>query len=216
ALFVDKPVMHRFAGTLIWGTYQDGILQNTFRYCDDGSFCDENDDTFELPEDAEISLAHPVEMSAESIAAWLEQLSDYEIVQPFAQISANIIRLTDKDTDEKQYITKYKNRSFTVSSMNNAAKKYNLIRSSVEDGGGFSGYHIQDRTLGIGIKFGFENMYMGQDFSESVELTNVYFYRLPEEDEVPDSYSEYDAISPAEVSTRFVSCCLDLLEGILE
>lgn len=216
ALFVDNPVMHRFAGTLIWGTYKDGALQNTFRYCDDGSFCDENDDTFELPEDAQISLAHPVEMSEESISAWLEQLSDYEIVQPFAQISAKIIRLTDKDVDDKQYIIKYKNRTFTVSSMNNAAKKYNLIRSSVEDGGGFSGYHIQDRTLGIGIKFGFEDMYMGKDFSESVELSNVYLYRLPEEDEVPDSYSEYDAIPPAEVSVRFVSCCLDLLEGILD
>ena len=215
-LFVDNPVMHRFAGTLIWGAYKDGRLEATFRYTDDGSFCDENDDIFEIPEGAEISLVHPVELEAETIEAWLEQLSDYEIIQPFAQISARVIKLEQGNVDNKQYITKYNGRSFTVSSMNNAAKKYNFVRSSVEDGGGFSGYHIQDRVLGIGIKFGFENMFMGQEYSDSVELTDVYIYRLPEEDEQPDSYSEYDAISPSQISERFISCCLDILETILD
>lgn len=216
SLFVDNPVMHRFAGTLIWGAYKDGRLEATFRYTDDGSFCDENDDIFEIPDGAEISLVHPVELEAETVEAWMEQLSDYEIVQPFAQISARVIKLEAKDVDDKQYVAKYNGRSFTVSSMNNAAKKHNFVRSSVEDGGGFSGYHIQDRVLGIGVKFGFENMYMGKDYSESVDLTDVYFYRLPEEDEKPDSYSEYEAVSPSQVSERFVSCCLDILETILD
>ena len=215
-LFVDNPVMHRFACTLVWGVYNDGKLGATFRYNDDGSFCDENDDIFELPENAEISLVHPIELEQDIIDAWLEQLSDYEIVQPFAQISANIVKLEADDVDDKNYITKYKDRTFTVSSMNNAAKKHNFIRSSVEDGGGFSGYHIQDRVLGIGIKFGFENMYMGQDYAETVELTDVYIYNLPEEDEQPDSYSEYDAIPPMEVNKRFISCCLNILETILD
>ncbi|MBQ8826810.1 MAG: DUF4132 domain-containing protein [Oscillospiraceae bacterium] len=215
-LFVDNPVMHRFAGTLVWGAYKDGKLEATFRYTDDGSFCDENDDIFEIPDGAEISLVHPFELEADTVEAWLEQLSDYEIVQPFAQISARVIKLEAEDIDDKQYIKKYNGRSFTVSSMNNAAKKYNFVRSSVEDGGGFSGYHIQDRVLGIGVKFGFENMYMGQDYSESVDLTDVYFYRLPEEDEQPDSYSEYEAIPPSQVSERFISCCLNILETILD
>ena len=215
-LFVDNPVMHRFACTLVWGVYNDGKLGATFRYSDDGSFCDENDDIFELPENAVISLVHPIELEQDIIDAWLEQLSDYEIVQPFAQISANVITLGTEDVDEKNYISKYNGRTFTVSSMNNAAKKHNFIRSTVEDGGGFTGYHIQDRVLGIGIKFGFEGMYMGQDYAETVELTNVYIYNLPEEDEQPGSYSEYDAVSPMEISNRFISCCLNTLETILD
>lgn len=216
ALFVENPVMHRFASTLIWGVYEEGELVSTFRYCEDGSFCDENDDVFELPENALISLVHPIELESDTIEAWQEQLSDYEITQPFAQISASVITLSDDDIGENGFITKYSKRSFTVSSMNNAAKKYNFIRSSVEDGGGFSGYHIQDRVLGIGMEFGFENMYMGQDYSETLELDRVFIYLLPENDEVPNSYNEYPAISPKGVSKRFISCCLGILEGILD
>ncbi len=217
ALFVENPVMHRFARNLVWGTYEDGRLISTFRYTDDGTFCDMNDDEYILPEEARISLVHPIELDDDAIEAWNEQLADYEIVQPFAQISANIIRLTDEDVYESMKLKKYEGRKFISGSLTGAAKKYNLIRSSVEDAGGFSGYHIQDRVLGIGMAINGENMYVGQSYDESVPLESVYFYRLPEgQGGIPDSYNEYDSINPLELNSRFVSCCLNILEGILE
>ncbi len=216
ALFVENPVMHRFARNLIWGIYENKALVNTFRYTDDGTFCDMNDDEFELPENAAISLVHPIELTDEAIEAWTEQLADYEIVQPFAQISANIIKLTDDDMDEKCKLTKYAERKFITGSMTGAAKKYSLVRSSIEDGGGFRGYHIQDRVLGIGMAICGENMYVGQSYDESVLLEDVFFYKMPEGESIPDSYNDYDSINPLELSGRFVSCCLNILEGILE
>ena len=215
ALFVENPVMHRFASTLIWGTYENGKLSATFRYTDDGTFCDENDDSFTLPENAEISLVHPIELSDETAQAWMEQLSDYEITQPFAHITAVVNTLKENDIGEDNRIAKYIGKTFTVASMNNTAKKYNLIRSTVEDGGGFSGYHIQDRVLDIGLKIGFEGMYMGQAYDEEDKLTDVYFYRLPENDEQPNSYEDYDAIPISGISPRFISCCIDIIEEMI-
>ena len=214
-LFVMNPVMHKFARTLIWGIYNNGQLEATFRYSDDGTFCDMNDDEFELPENAEISLVHPIELDEESINNWNEQLGDYEIVQPFAQITANTIILTEKDIDDEFKITKYKGRSFSIASISSAVKKYNMIRSSIEDGGGFSGYHIQDKFLGYGMAINGEFMYVGQSYDEVTELGDVYFYKLTE-DSVPDSYNDFESFNPSEISRRFVSCCLNILEGILE
>ena len=36
--FVENPVMHQFAISLIWGVYENGGLNETFRYMEDGSF----------------------------------------------------------------------------------------------------------------------------------------------------------------------------------
>lgn len=215
-LFVENPVMHRFARNLIWGAYSEGAPLSTFRYSDDGTFCDENDDEYTLPENARIALVHPIELSRESIDAWTEQLSDYEIVQPFTQIAARVLRLEKGDTDEKNMIVKYADKSFNVGAMTGAAKKYNLVRTTVGDGGCIGGYHIRDKYLGIGMQIGAELMYVGQNFTESVKLGDVCFYKLPETDTPPDAYEEFEGIDPAEISERFVSCCLEILEGILE
>lgn len=214
-LFVENPVMHRFARTLIWGVYRDGKLESSFRYSDDGTFCDMNDDEFELPENAAISLVHPIELDAEAISAWTEQLGDYEIIQPFAQITAHVKKLEKDDAGEDFKITAYNGKETTVASIGNAAKKYSLIRSSVEDAGGFRGYHIQDKYLGYGMAINFENLYVGQAYDETVKLEDVYFYKLPEKDSVPDSYNDYSSVDSSEISSRFVSSCLEILESIL-
>ncbi len=214
-LFADNPIMHRFAGGLIWGVYSEGKLSATFRYADDGTLCDMNDDIFELPDNAEISLVHPIDLEESELEAWTEQLSDYEIIQPLAQLAAQVCRLSEDDIGSGKVIKKYDGRKATVGTLTGAFKKYNLIRSSVEDGGGFSAYHLQDRVLNVGFNMGFDMLYMGQDPTEEVNVEKVFFYELPEADEKPNSYEEYPPIDPAAVSPRFVSCCIDIIERIL-
>ncbi len=217
-LFVDNPVMQRFAKTLVWGVYENEELISAFRYTDDGTFCDENDDEFNLPDKAEISLVHPCELEPESIEAWSEQLADYEIVQPFAQIDADVAQLDDKDFDESYHIIKYTNRTFTIGSMTGAAKKYNMIRGSVEDAGGYNGYHIQDKYLGIGMQIGSEETWVGQGYDETAEIGSVYFYKLDSKNSCgsPDSYSEFPAVDPKTISRRFVTSCISIVESILD
>ena len=60
ALFVQKAVMHCFAIGLIWGIYEDDKLVQSFRYMEDGSFNTADEDEYELPENAEIGLVHPM------------------------------------------------------------------------------------------------------------------------------------------------------------
>lgn len=215
-LFVDNPIMQRFAKTLVWGIYDNGKLLRSFRYTDDGTFCDENDDETKLPDMAEISIIHPCEAEDEVLEAWTQQLVDYEIIQPFAQLTASVEKITKDDLDEKNHIKKYNGRTFTVGSMTGAAKKYNLVRASVEDAGGYNGYHIQDKAAGLGMQIGSDYLFMGQGYDESVSLGEVYFYRLPEKDSAPYSYNEFPALAPDEISPRFVSCCINILESILD
>ena len=216
ALFVENPVMHKFARTLIWGIYKNGTIQGSFRYSDDGTFCDMNDDEIELPENVRISLVHPIELTADELNAWLEQLGDYEIVQPFAQITANVMTLSDTDIGEKFRITKYDGKSFTVTALTNAAKKYDLARCSVEDAGGYAGFHLIDKVLGYGFAIHGDGMYVGQSYYEKVKLAEIFFYSLEESSgDVPDTYYEYKGTDPMKISKRFVSCCLNIIESIM-
>lgn len=214
-LFVENPVMHKFANTLIWGVYDDeSNLISTFRYSDDGTFCDENDDEFELPENANISIIHPIEVSKEVLKAWNEQLADYEIVQPFPQLAYKIYTVNKDELNDKFIFKNYIGKEIYVSKITSAAKKYDLVRASVEDAGGYNGYHLRDEVLGLGMQIGAE-LFMGVNYDEQVELTNIYFYKLTG-DHQPDSYKDYPALDPETLSKRFVSSCMEILQNILD
>ena len=82
--FVRHPLMIHLTRRLVWGTYVDGVLAQTFRVAEDGSFADVEDDECTL-EGGEIGIPHRLELS--DAAAWSELLGDYEILQPFDQLS---------------------------------------------------------------------------------------------------------------------------------
>lgn len=97
-LFIQNPIMQQFATSLVFGIYTDGKLTATFRYSGDGTYADSNDDAFTLPDDADIRLVHPVELSDEDKKQWKEQFDDYELVQPFLQLSRPVFNNTDITT----------------------------------------------------------------------------------------------------------------------
>lgn len=96
-LFVKNPIMHCFAIGLIWGIYEGAELKESFRYMDDGSFTNIEEDEIQLPENASIGLVHPIELSEEQKNAWIEQLSDYEITQPFNQLARKCFKPTPEE-----------------------------------------------------------------------------------------------------------------------
>ncbi|MDE6035291.1 MAG: DUF4132 domain-containing protein [Ruminococcus sp.] len=103
-LFVKNPVMHCFVIGLIWGVYDGNRLVESFRYMDDGSFTNIEEDEFEIPENAEIGLVHPIELTSEQKKLWAEQLSDYEIIQPFPQISRPCFTPTEQELTSDEII----------------------------------------------------------------------------------------------------------------
>ncbi|MDA1359933.1 DUF4132 domain-containing protein [Glycomyces luteolus] len=90
--FAAHPLVKHLARRLVWLAGDTG-----FRIAEDGTYSDVNDESVALPDDAVIRLAHPVHLEPKEIDAWAEVLSDYEILQPFEQLSRPVMAFTDEE-----------------------------------------------------------------------------------------------------------------------
>ena len=103
--FVEHPLLIHGVRRLIWGTYSpEGKLLSTFRVAEDRTFADVNEDTFTLPEDAQVGLPHALELDVKTAGAWGQVLTDYQLLQPFAQLG----RPTHAPTGEEKTGTELK------------------------------------------------------------------------------------------------------------
>jgi hypothetical protein len=100
----NHPLLRPLIGTLIWklvlpqgsaaspaqaGGPAAGLGEYTlFRPTIEGDFLDINDDAIEIPDDAQVSLAHQVLVTAEEAAAWTAHLTDYQVRPAFSQFGA--------------------------------------------------------------------------------------------------------------------------------
>lgn len=144
-LFVKNPIMHSFAIGLIWGTYEDGKLTQSFRFMEDGSFTTSDEEEFTLPENAQIGLVHPIELSKEECETWQEQLSDYEIVQPFKQLSRQVFTLNE-DEKGKDCIERFHGCTMNSLSLINKMLKLGWYKGEAEDAGWFYYFVRNDIT----------------------------------------------------------------------
>jgi hypothetical protein len=93
-LFVDHPLLWHIVRRLVWGVYAaDGTPAGAIRVAEDRSFSTVGDDETKLPDDAIVGIAHPLHLGGD-LAAWSEVFADYEILQPFPQLSRPTFTLT--------------------------------------------------------------------------------------------------------------------------
>ncbi len=64
-----------------------------FRVAEDGTYADADDDAFDLPSDATVGVAHPLQLG-DRLGTWSAVFADYEILQPFAQLGRPVHELT--------------------------------------------------------------------------------------------------------------------------
>ena len=140
SLFIDNMLMQKFAISIIWGIYEDGTLQATFRYADDGTFTTADEDEYEIEETAQIGLVHPLELSEEEIEAWRMQLEDYEITQPFAQLSRELFYPTE-DEIESRVIIRFTEDEYSPSSFANSLEKSGWYKGIPQDAGVYSEFY---------------------------------------------------------------------------
>ncbi|MCR5539593.1 MAG: DUF4132 domain-containing protein [Ruminococcus sp.] len=144
ALFVKNAVMHGFATGLIWGLYDaEGKLTQSFRYTEEGSFNTVDDDETELPAEGSIGLVHPLELTKEDIDAWKEQLSDYEIEQPFPQLDRKIYTMTDEERESTE-ILRFENIELNSLSLIGKLTKTGWYKGYAEDAGWFYYFWRED------------------------------------------------------------------------
>lgn len=151
-LFVKNPVMHQFAAGLIWGRYEDGVLQETFRYMEDGSFNTVKEEEYAFPEEGTIGLIHPIELSEADLAAWKEQLSDYEITQPIEQLSRPVHAVTDEEAAETT-LTRFRGVTLNGLSLSGKLLAQGWNRGPVGDGGAYRAFYREDGDMGVNLSF---------------------------------------------------------------
>lgn len=190
ALFVKNPLMHCFAIGLIWGIYENGCLKTSFRYLDDGSFTNSDDDEIELTEVMQIGLVHPLELTEHEKEAWLEQLDDYEIIQPFDQLRRKVYKVSESDKD-KTACEIFKNTEITNTTLVNRMTKAGWYKGQAQDAGFFYEFIRNDISgkekdpdgklvnIGMTAELKFSGTYIGYYEIEDVTVEELYF-RLPD------------------------------------
>ena len=175
ALFVENPIMHQFAMSLIWGVYEDGKLQTTFRYMEDGSFNTADEEEYRLPDSAQIGLVHPVELNGGTLDGWKQQLEDYEITQSVPQLDRPVYRL-GPGMEQTRSLELFGGKMLNGLSLSGKLQGLGWYRGSVQDAGVYSTFYREDATLNMGVELSFSGSYVG-DENDTVTVYEAVFYR---------------------------------------
>ncbi len=118
-IFIDNKIMNRFATCLIWNMHtENGIT--SFRYSNDGSYNNENDENIIINKNSYISLANTIEMDKETIKKWKNIINDYELAQPIMQFSPIEIN------NLEETLNKLKNTEINYGILKSFVNKYQM------------------------------------------------------------------------------------------
>jgi len=225
-LFVKNPVMHVFATGLIWTAYYDDEVM-TFRYMEDGTFNTVDEDEFELPENCHISLVHSIELDKETLLAWKEQLSDYEIIQPIKQLERPVYFIRDEEKGTFD-LNRFNGQKINALTLMGRAVKLGWNKGSAQDAGMFYVFYREDITekvklddgsyglLGTAAELHFSGCYIAVE-NEEVTLENIRFYTpgtIKHGSYIYDEADNEKAIQLDKVSPRYFSEIILQLEEI--
>ncbi len=152
-LFIENPVMNQLASKLVWGIYQDDVLQQTFIV--NPTPMDMEDEAVAIGDDAVIGLVHPSELNEEVITQWQDYFADWEITPLFEQLERQPFAITELE-QKLQYMVGNVPRKSPSTVINRLRKKGWSI-GSVRDGGSFDELYKEIDSLGIGIEITFDD-----------------------------------------------------------
>lgn len=205
-LFVKNPIMHQFAISRIWGCYENGVLKETFRYMEDGSFNTVDEDEYELPSDAVIGLVHPIELEEDIKKQWEEQLEDYEITQSIEQLNRPVYRVTDEEKDLK-LLERFGGMVLNGLSLSGKMLSMGWYRGTALDAGFYVVYIREDKECDMGVALHFSGLSMGYE-NEEATVYGAHFYKPGSAKTVGFSYEyikEEEACKLGEVPPRYFS-----------
>lgn len=104
AWHLRHPLWAPIARGVVWSWEHRGA-RGTFRVTEEGTFTDEHDEPVTLKDDARFGIPHPRRMTDATRARWATLLSDYAVVQPFAQIDRPLTLPTAAEL-EKSVLTR--------------------------------------------------------------------------------------------------------------
>ena len=158
----------------------------------EGEFCNEQDEPIDLPADALIGIAHPLEMAAEMRSEFAQLFADYEIMPPFRQLARRTVLLTP-DESASNSLTRWEGKSATVGQL--MGMRYKGWESGYEDtfvydlgeyrlvlkfSPGFNHYNVDSKAL-----MSFHSLRVYRD-NKSVTFAELDVFDLSEALSAPD------------------------------
>jgi hypothetical protein len=93
---LPHPILGPIARRLLWGVYDAGNrLVRALRIAEDGSLADIGDTAVTVAGDTPLGIVHPADLG-DDLAAWAQIVADYEIVEPFPQMTRPVVTLTEE------------------------------------------------------------------------------------------------------------------------
>lgn len=194
-LFVNHPFTRLVTQRLIWGVYpanEPRRLLNAFRVAAEGEFCNAQDEPIDLPADALIGIAHPLEMTAEMRSEFAQLFADYEIIPPLRQLTRRTVLLTP-DESASNSLNRWEGKSATVGQL--MGMRYKGWESGYEDAfvydlgeyrlvlkfsPGFNHYNVDSKAL-----MSFRSLRVYSD-NKSVTFAELDVFDLSEALSAPD------------------------------
>lgn len=214
--FVQNPLMQRYACRLIWSACRQGSPIQHFRYLENGTFNTASDESYEVPQDAKIRLAHPIEMEQSEIDTWKAQLADYEVVQPLSQLHRGIF-VIDSDMRKDTYIGHFGGRTMNGLKLMTNLLKLGWKRGPAGDGGMIDMFCREEPMCSYVAALAISGMYIAIDPSSEEEVTvyELVFLKRSNPKEDIRLYSTYDrnkVIRVGDAPERFISDIMIELE----
>jgi Domain of unknown function (DUF4132) len=90
-LWLGKPLLRVLARRVVWGEYGERRAPlRLFCITEEGTLADDADRPMTLGSGAHVGIPHPLDLDPRSLAAVAQRLAEYEILQPFEQLSRSV------------------------------------------------------------------------------------------------------------------------------
>lgn len=193
------PLMRQLCTRLIWAVIRaDNVASTTFRLTEDGALIGVDDSTIDLPDDADVALAHGTMLSQSQCSAWREHLADYEVTPLFDQLTATAPEIEPGQkafTDLEGHLT-------DTFAFRATATKRGYERGAPVDGSWFDDYVKEFTSAGLSVTIRFTGSNLPEDkiTCATRDLTFRSGYRTLSLSSVPpvllaECYADYAALA---------------------